>query len=274
MAIAIYQDLQGRQYWADSTSESTRENLADGSWVLYDDTPGTPPPPPVDPFDDEVAERIDNLTSKTRVRLRAASGSSAGPLVDRPAASTTAVRWYFATDDDGGTLYRNTGTSWVQVALGLSEIAQAPMWVPARAFRASVGTPAEGLVASSSQNVFLFDPTTAETAVAMLALPSSWTSINIDLYWTRTGTALDPVVWRVDRKNLAVGAALAGSTVGPNVTSTPDVATATVLFAVRTNTALSVTPPLARLHISRVADDAADTLAVDAAVLGLMISKA
>jgi hypothetical protein len=46
-----------------------------------------------------------------------------------------------------------------------------------------------------------------------------------------------------------------------------------VLFSVRTNTGLSVTP-LARFQVNRVADDAGDTLAGDAGLVGLIITKA
>lgn len=62
---------------------------------------------------------VDNL-------LAASSGtyitSSAGLLSARPAASADNSRdLYFATDVDGGTLYRSNGSSWVQVAPGVND---------------------------------------------------------------------------------------------------------------------------------------------------------
>lgn len=75
MAIAIYQDLQGRQYWAEPSSPQTLRNLSKGAWVLVDDTPETPPPLGVDLFDREMAERFDDLDSESSQRLRAAFGT-------------------------------------------------------------------------------------------------------------------------------------------------------------------------------------------------------
>jgi len=47
--------------------------------------------------------------------------TSAGTLGTHPAASVAnAGQLYFATDDNGGTLYRSSGSGWVRVALGLS----------------------------------------------------------------------------------------------------------------------------------------------------------
>ena len=59
-----------------------------------------------------------------------------GTLAARPTASTVPGRWYFATDDDGGTLYKSNGTSWVQLAQGVTEsvvggggvLATDPLW--------------------------------------------------------------------------------------------------------------------------------------------------
>ncbi|WP_137160073.1 hypothetical protein, partial [Blastococcus sp. CCUG 61487] len=58
MALAIYQELvTGRLHWAESTSSSTQARLATGQWVLYDDTPTTPPPS-TDPLGSEMAQRV------------------------------------------------------------------------------------------------------------------------------------------------------------------------------------------------------------------------
>ena len=46
----------------------------------------------------------------------------AGALAARPAAGT-AGRLYLVTDDDGGTLFRDTGAAWVQVSKGVTEAA-------------------------------------------------------------------------------------------------------------------------------------------------------
>jgi hypothetical protein len=48
--------------------------------------------------------------------------NGAGTLASRPAAAAgNAGKFYFATDTNGGTMYRSTGSSWVQVAQGVTE---------------------------------------------------------------------------------------------------------------------------------------------------------
>lgn len=47
---------------------------------------------------------------------------ASGILASRPGASTAnANSWYFATDDNGGTLYYSTGSGWTKVSKGLTE---------------------------------------------------------------------------------------------------------------------------------------------------------
>src|SRR5437867_753154 len=50
-----------------------------------------------------------------------------GTLAARPAASEANGRYYFATDQAGGTLYRDNGTAWVQVSPGVTSIAISPV---------------------------------------------------------------------------------------------------------------------------------------------------
>src|SRR5437660_3441659 len=45
-----------------------------------------------------------------------------GTLASRPAASEANGRYFFATDDNGGTLYRDNGTSWVKIAASVTTV--------------------------------------------------------------------------------------------------------------------------------------------------------
>jgi hypothetical protein len=55
------------------------------------------------------------------------SAHAAGTLAGRPAASSSNDGFlYFATDDNGGTLYRSNGSSWVKAAPGLSQAQGTP----------------------------------------------------------------------------------------------------------------------------------------------------
>lgn len=60
-------------------------------------------------------------TGLTAEKVLGADVIMSGTLAARPAAAT-AGRLYFATDDAGGTLYRDTGSTWVKLAAGLTEV--------------------------------------------------------------------------------------------------------------------------------------------------------
>lgn len=67
-------------------------------------------------------------TDKKVTRDNLANGIlAAGTLASRPAAGTAGIGFYFATDDNGGTLYRSDGSAWTRIMargteLGYAEI--------------------------------------------------------------------------------------------------------------------------------------------------------
>lgn len=67
----------------------------------------------------------------------------ADTLANRPAASAdNAGSLYFATDVNGGTLYRSNGSSWVATGPGVDESAlRTTLWIPANKFDLGTGTP-------------------------------------------------------------------------------------------------------------------------------------
>jgi hypothetical protein len=124
-----------------------------------------------------------------------------------------------------------------------------------------------------------FDTTTQEFAHAVVAMPSDWNggTITAKFYWTATGTSTNSVVW-----------ALEGRAYGDAETIDQAYGTAQQIADAHTSTASQVqisdatpaitlggTPAageLVMMRIKRVPSDGSDTLAVDAMLLGVMIS--
>lgn len=56
-------------------------------------------------------------------RIQGPDAVLAGTLAARPTAAVAGVSFYFATDTNGGTIYRSNGTTWAQAAAGATEAA-------------------------------------------------------------------------------------------------------------------------------------------------------
>lgn len=121
---------------------------------------------------------------------------------------------------------------------------------------------------------WLCDAASEEGVGNTIMLPVDWTTISVVLYWANEGAGAGDVVWRMDYTQYVAGAtADAAETTGANVTATAGAQN--VLVASTLHAALSVDPSkLFRFEVTRTAADAADTLANDAGIRGLLISKA
>lgn len=88
--------------------------------------PGSPATNPVSLVDDNF-EAVEDYVNDREI--------TQGTLSARPAAGT-AGRLYFATDANGGTLYFDSGATWVQIAFPVGAVGQASLlyavslWLP------------------------------------------------------------------------------------------------------------------------------------------------
>jgi hypothetical protein len=153
--------------------------------------------------------------------------------------------------------------------------ATAARWVSAGEFGAIAGTPAFGQVASRWA-VMLFDASSTESAAASIAVPAAWTSINVDLYWTNAGAGSGNVVWRLLADRAGNTETLAASAGGGDSTNLTIAAPAQEVLKVSSLLSGQATDPtkVLNLRIIRTGGDAADTLANDAALLGVLITPA
>jgi hypothetical protein len=124
-----------------------------------------------------------------------------------------------------------------------------------------------------------FDPTTQKFAHALVVMPSDWNAgtITASFYWTATGVSTNSVVWALEAR------AYADSDTIDQAYGTPqqiaDAHTATALQNQNSGATPAITiggtpaaSQLVMFRVKRVPADASDTLAVDAMLIGVMIS--
>lgn len=151
--------------------------------------------------------------------------------------------------------------------------AVAPIWVPAGAMLPVTGSPNNGTGANSTSPTWNLDADAIEAVAATVLLPSGWSTYDVELWWGASGAGAGNVIWRAS--NLS---ATAGETAG-TASNGGDVAAATggQYIVVRTalRSGVACTPgEMAMVKVQRRASDVLDTLAGDAYVFGVLLTKA
>lgn len=147
------------------------------------------------------------------------------------------------------------------------------LWLPPASLATMTGTPASAAL-SSTAHYLLFDAAAIEASAGSFIPPAHWASTHVDLYWVNAVAAAGDVVWRLDWKSAGDGELVTGPTAAPQVTAAAPEATGTVEVT-RIGSAIAYTPgEYGLVKIQRRATDAADTLANDAGVLGILLSRA
>lgn len=153
------------------------------------------------------------------------------------------------------------------------------MWPSATTGAAS---PALTTAATNHQNYYTidFDPTTQEFAEANLAMPSDYNAgtVTAKFYWTATGTSTASVVWQIQGNSYGDLETI-DATWGTAVTAAADphgsTASMVQITSATGNITLGNTPAASELvmfRVARVPADGSDTLAVDAQLIGIMVS--
>lgn len=139
------------------------------------------------------------------------------------------------------------------------------------AFTIQAGTPA---VINTDVPGWLFDAAADEAIHTSIMLPSLWGIVNVDYLWSNEGAGAGNVRWVADLKTLSATNLTTEAVVTTGATSTAGAQNA-VVIASDVISQLSVGPnDLYVLRVRRDADDAADTLANDARLLGVRIRRA
>lgn len=149
------------------------------------------------------------------------------------------------------------------------------VWVPSGMFNAVVNFPVVITWGAGSQwgaGTWYFDASSPETIGAQLRLPTSWSTMDIDIYTLAIDATAGDVVYKALYDFVEPGDMLNTITVGDAVTFDRG-----TLYVLQSNTLVSdlavEDDKIFRLGIRRQADDGSDTLTVDHAVYGVMLRK-
>ena len=147
------------------------------------------------------------------------------------------------------------------------------IWLPATAFLASAGSPTLNATASGVPTWALDTTATEVIAAAVGPLPSGWEQVSVSVYWTRMGAGSGDVAINLRYADRAVGEAINGGETNNGDT----VVTAPAQYVIKKTDLVSAVqvPPgeVFRLNVRRSVGNAADTLADDMGVFGVLITR-
>lgn len=148
------------------------------------------------------------------------------------------------------------------------------VWVPAPAFATVEGAPT--LAGQATRwSVWLLDAAVTEGVASSVELPRSWSSAHVDLYWSNPAAGAGDVRWTLNLDRAAAAASLAVSAGGGTAAVTVTAAAQDVLTVSRLFTSQAVdSVQLLNLRLLRLGGAAADTLANDASVVGVLLTRA
>lgn len=164
------------------------------------------------------------------------------------------------------------GASWGPAAAASGSSSE-PVYLPAGSFFGA-GGPTQDVFGGGYASVWRLDAAAVEGVAANLIVPTGWATVDIDLWWGNAATSAGDVVWELTPYNAAEGAQ-AGSAGVPISNTLAAPATAGLTEKSTLTTGFAVTPGnLLNLYIQRTATAGGDTLANDAALLGINVRKA
>jgi hypothetical protein len=150
------------------------------------------------------------------------------------------------------------------------------IFVPMKEFTADTGTPEITLAGGGRRNVLAFDAAAVETADAFIQIPAGWERIAATVVWANIGAGAGDVVWRVQGLARAAGETLDASddTGGAGTTVTAGAQNIVMVSAMSGDLTLINENEYLSLRISRLGTDAGDTLANDAGLIGVTLTRA
>lgn len=189
---------------------------------------------------------------------------------------------YIVEDDDGTPVSRRITIEDLLTAIAartelttvFKALAGDYLWIPAGAMVISASTPTLSFVASAGSRLpaWLLDASTAEAVSHSLIVPTSWATMHVDFYWTNAGAGSGNVRWQAQRDSFADGDSLTGSSTALVTATAPS---QDVLEVTRMLTSEACTPgELFNVRAIRDATNAADTLANDCGLLGVLLTRA
>jgi hypothetical protein len=175
-----------------------------------------------------------------------------------------------------------TGSLFGTASYAITANTPSTIWIPASAWipRTTSGSGINSLETTTNKinyDVLQFDAGTIEYAQAMTTMPSNWNlgNISANFYWTATGSS-GAVVWRIAARSFADDN-LIDALMGTAQSVTDTFITGSDMHISANTPAVTITGSNSTTNavvyeISRNASDGADTLAVDAQLLGVKIN--
>jgi len=155
------------------------------------------------------------------------------------------------------------------------------LWVPAQAMTNEYGPAGQSNVGNLFGTGYakVFDQTTAEWMSTSVVLPQFWTRWKLEMYWANASSSSGDVKWNCNALFAGATERPDGSGVTRLIFSTQTIAAPSTAGEIKisqlhtaTDYALTADKPLF-VAVFRDAGDAADTLANDAAVYGLLFTR-
>lgn len=184
----------------------------------------------------------------------------------------------------------DTGSPNVSKKITADELAQMPqlssryaaradefVWLGAGDFELGYASPSRSRLTNSGYPGWLLDASSIEGIIASARLPTHYSTFHVDLYWTNAGAGAGDAYIRFGVSMTGDGESLNNYS-GKGFTSFGAVtAPAQWVLEVTRLTASAGTNQSGEIfgiYIDRLADDAADTLGNDIAIVGVLITKA
>lgn len=147
------------------------------------------------------------------------------------------------------------------------------VWLMPSVFSTVAGAAVLGAVGGGTAAGLLFDAAADEYVASTWDCPASWTTVHVDLFWTNAGAGAGNVAWAANLYHPANGATLATSAGGGATIHTAPAQNVLKVSRLLTGQAITAAN-LANLLLSRRGANGDDTLANDAAAVGVLITKA
>jgi hypothetical protein len=149
-----------------------------------------------------------------------------------------------------------------------------PFYLPATSFAVAIGSPNLAVIGGGRRPAYNFDAAADETIGCPFIVPEGWTGFSVTIQWVNAGAGAGNVVWLAQGHGFAAGATLNAADDTNNAVTTAAGAQDVLVESTPTSFSTGVTAGnLYYLRIKRSAVDAADTLANDAAVIGVKVTK-
>ena len=223
-----------------------------------------------------TVEDVGSASKPWRMRRASTSDESAevraGMWVRVTEGATLAdTGWLLTTNDP--IVLGTTGLTFTQFpAASSGSSAPTDLWIPAASFALGSGSPSLAPYTSVFWMAWLFDAASEEGIATTAYIPTGWSTLDIDLWWTNAGAGSGDVRWDPRTNNFGDTETIS-SPAGSQSNVTAPAQNVMKVSTVRSGVTCTA-GELSAIYLGREAANVADTLANDVAVFGIRLRKA